>query len=196
MQQKPLSILHSIAEHYLRDGEDFAARFDLLWEHQLHKTGRVKSFVDLLMACECTLKAHVAIGRANDDPSEVYRSIRRAGHQIAPLAAGAHFLKDRTVYDSLSSRLQEFSVFVRYSLDAYETFFPFFVERKEAKIEYSKTIGDNNWVLETRALLTPLQVAANNVLSGFVNSDIEAILVHEQQMAAFMEVNAVPFKKA
>ncbi len=190
MQPKQLSILHSIAEHYLRDGQDFSSRFDLLWEEELHKTGRIKSFVDLLMACECTLKAHVALGRLNDDPKEVYRSIRKAGHQIAPLAAAAHFLEDRTSYEGLSSRLQDFSVFVRYSLDAYETFFPFFVERTEAKIDYSRTIGNNTWVLETRELLKPLQAAANDFLSGFVTNDIAAIIEHERQMKAFMEANA------
>lgn len=190
MQPKQFSILHSIAEHYLRDGEDFSFRFDLLWEEALHKTGRIKSFVDLLMASECTLKAHIALGRLKDDPKEVYRTIRKAGHQIAPLAAAAHFLEDRASYEGLSSRLQDFSVFVRYSLDAYETFFPFFVERNEAKIDYSRTIGDNTWVLETRELLRPLQAAANKALTGFVINDIAKIIEHERRMKAFMEANA------
>jgi hypothetical protein len=35
-------------------------RFDQLWEAgpPMHKMGRMKSFVDLLIGCECTLKAH------------------------------------------------------------------------------------------------------------------------------------------
>lgn len=189
MQAKPLSLLHSIAEHYLQDGQDFAARFDVLWESQLHKTGRIKSFVDLLMACECTLKSHVALGRVDEKPQEVYRTIRRAGHEIAPLAANAKFMADRTNYDELTARLQGFSVFVRYSLDAYETFFPSYAERHEAKLNYTRTIGNNAWVLETRALLEPLLVAANDALSGFVSNDIGAILEQERLMKEFMDAN-------
>ena len=189
-QVKPLSILHEIAEHYLRDGEDFAARFDLLWESQLHKTGRIKSFVDLLMASECTLKAHIALGQLEQDPQTVYRAIRKAGHQIAPLAEAATFLQDRTSYDELTRRLQIFSVFVRYSLEAYDTFFPFYVNWHEAKIDYSKTIGNNGWVLETRKILEPLQKTANDALIGWVTNDIGAIFEYERQMKEFMEANA------
>lgn len=41
--------MRSIAEHYFHDARDFAARFDVPWENQTHKTGRIKSFVDLHM---------------------------------------------------------------------------------------------------------------------------------------------------
>ena len=187
MDPKPLSILGSIAEHYTRDALDFAARFDILWENQLHKTGRIKSFVDLHMACECALKAHVALGRLNDDPKEVYTSIRRAGHQVAVLGKLAALNEDRSTYDELAARLQEFSVFFRYSLDAYETFFPSYVERHEAKLNYGKTIGNNAWVLEVRSSLDPLLHSANKATAGFVTGDIEAIITHERQMKEFMD---------
>jgi hypothetical protein len=187
VQTKPLSVLHSIAEHYHRDARDFASRFDALWEIETHKTCRIKSFVDLLMACECALKSHVALGRVTEDPTDVYITVRKASHQIASLAGAARFLKDRTVYNELSSRLQAFSVFIRYSLDAYETFFPSYVERHEAKLNYTKTIGNNLWVLEVRALLQPLLESAGEAFSGFVTDDIEAIIDHERQMKEFME---------
>ena len=143
MKTKPISILHSIAEHYAQDAQDFAERFDVLWEKQLHKTGRIKSFVDLMMACERGLKAHVALGRVSEDPTEVYQMIRRASHRIEPLAQAATFLSDRSTYDELASRLDSFSVFIRYSLDAYETFFPLLVERDALKLNYSQTVGNN-----------------------------------------------------
>lgn len=55
MNLKPMSVLHSLAEHFHRDAVDFGARFDLLWEAGplMHKMGRTKSFTDLLMGCEC-----------------------------------------------------------------------------------------------------------------------------------------------
>ncbi len=191
METKPISILHSIAEHYAQDARDFAERFDVLWEKQLHKTGRIKSFVDLMMACECGLKAHAALGRVSGDPTEVYTMIRKAGHRIGPLAEAATFLSDRSTYDELASRLDSFSVFIRYSLDAYETFFPLLVERDEAKLNYSQTVGNNRWVLEVRNLLDTLLASVSKELAGFVTDDIEQILGHERRMREFMEA----FKK-
>ena len=187
MDTKPLSVLYSIAEHYHRDAWDFASRFDVLWENQTHKTGRIKSFVDLLMGCECALKSHVILGRLSDDPKVVYSIIRKASHQIGALAQAACYLQDRSPYETLEQRLQAFSVFIRYSLDAYETFFPSYIERHEAKLNYSQTIGNNPWVLEIRALLGNLLESSSGTFSGFVTDDINAIIEHEKQMKEFME---------
>lgn len=187
VKTKPLSILYSIAEHYAQDARDFAERFDILWEKQLHKTGRIKSFVDLMMACECGLKAHVALGRVSEDPAEVYKMIRRASHRIEPLAQAATLLSDRSTYDELTSRLDSFSVFIRYSLEAYDTFFPLLVERDDAKLNYSQTVGNNRWVLEVRRLLEPLLASVSEELAGFVTDDIKEIFAHERQMQEFME---------
>lgn len=190
MKTKPVSVLRTIAKHYAIDARDFAARFDALWEdgRLMHKTGRIKSFVDLLMACECALKAHVALGRLQDNPEEVYETIRNAGHRIALLSEAAKFLDDRSSYDALSSRLDQFSVFIRYSLDAYEAFFPMMVVRDEAALNYSGTIGNNSWVLETRALLgDPILTRLNDELSGFVTDDIGAIFDNERQVKELMD---------
>lgn len=184
---RPLSILRTIAHHYTEDARDFVERFDLLWENQLHKTGRIKSFVDLLMACECVLKAHVMLGRSSDDPREVYKEIRKASHQIGPLAKAAVFLTDRSIYDELARRLDNFSVLIRYSLDAYETFFPSYIERHEAKLNYSHTIGNSPWVLEVRALIVPLLDSVSDELGGLVTDDIGAILEHERQIREFID---------
>lgn len=69
MDEKPLSVAHTLAEHFQRDALDFAARFDLLWEAGplLHKMGRTKSFVDLLMGCECALKCHCFLIRKRNN---------------------------------------------------------------------------------------------------------------------------------
>lgn len=55
LKTKPSSLLHSITEHFLNDSRDFATRFDVLWEdgRLMHKMGRTKSFMDLLMRQKC-----------------------------------------------------------------------------------------------------------------------------------------------
>lgn len=195
MLEKPSSIQYSVAEHYHRDAIDFAGRFDILWERQTHKTGRIKSFVDLLMSCECVLKSHVFLGRLENDPTDTYILIRRAGHQIAQLADKANFLENRSDYEFLKEELDDFSVFIRYSLDAYETFFPFLPENDEVKLNYSGTIGNNAWVLQVRHCLATLLDKSKSKFSGLVTSDIGAIFVHEEEMKKFMESLHKPERK-
>lgn len=178
---------YSVAEHYHRDAVDFVGRFDILWESQTHKTGRIKSFVDLLMSCECILKSHVFLGHLADNPTDTYILIRKAGHQIALLADEATFLEDRSGYDFLKKALNDFSVFIRYSLDAYEAFFPFLSENDEVTLNYSGTIGNNAWVLEVRQCLAKLLDKSKSQFSGLVTSDIGAIFVHEEEMNRFMK---------
>jgi hypothetical protein len=183
----PLSVLHTIADHYRRDARDFLERFNLLWEAQLHKTGRIKSFVDLLFACECVLKVHIILGRISDEPTAVYNDIRRLGHDVGALADAADFLKDRVKYQFVKDRLGPFSVFVRYSLDAYETFFPSAMERVDASIDHSKTIGSNPWVLECRDHVSFLLESTANEFQGFVTDDLSVLVENELRMKAFVE---------
>jgi hypothetical protein len=187
MLEKSSSIQYSVAEHYHRDAIDFAGRFDILWEIQTQKTGRIKSFVDLLMSCECVLKSHIFLSHLEDNPKDTYILIRSAGHQIAQLADKANFLEDRSDYEFLNERLNDFSVLIRYSLDAYEMFFPFLSEREEDKLNYSRTIGNNAWVLEVRQCLATLLDKSKSKFSGLVTSDICTIFAHEEEMRKFME---------
>lgn len=48
----------------------------------MHKMGRVKSFVDLLMACECSLKSHALLSMPDKTPVEAYRAVRACGHNM------------------------------------------------------------------------------------------------------------------
>lgn len=124
-------------------------------------------------------------------PRHVYRDIRSARHKISRLASAAQLMADRTNYDQLATRLHDFSVELRYSLDSYGTFFPSCTDRLDAKLNYSKTIGNNAWVLETRALLTPLLTCANDAVSGFfTDDDIDAIFEQERQMKEFIKGNS------
>ncbi len=187
MKTLPISVPHSVAQHYHRDARDFAGRFDILWESQLHKTGRIKSFVDLVMGCECALKCHIFLGQIEQDPEITYKSIRRAGHKVDELSKLAAFMHDRTIYDLFGTALAPFSVFVRYSLDAYSTFFPALTDRSNAPINYTETIGNNQWVLGLREHLDLLIQEASPEFTGIVNNDIAALFEHEEHMAAFMQ---------
>ena len=189
MDTKPLSVMHTLAEHFHRDAIDFVSRFDLLWEAGplMHKMGRTKTFIDLLMGCECALKCHGFLSHLTEQPRDVYRRIRSFGHNIANLADYATFLQDRTYYNHLKNRLATFPVFLRYSLDAYETFFPSFLDRSNAELNYSQTIGNNAWVLEIREALEGLNTSVTDQLSGFVTTDLEALFAHEKQMREFAE---------
>lgn len=188
-----ISIPHSVADHYFKDARDFAARFDTLWEDQLHKTGRIKSFVDLFMGCECALKCHVFLGRLDVDPSETYRIVRRAGHNVDKLSSLAAFLQDKSLYEEVASKLAPFSVFVRYSFDAYATFFPALIDWADAPINHSATIGNNAWVLGVRNDLDRLIESCSSQFTGIVSHDIEAIIQHELEMEEFIR-KVVPNK--
>lgn len=180
MDNKPLSVKHSIAEDYWNDARDFATRFDVLWEDQTHKTGRIKSFVDLLMSAECALKAHIFLANEQNDPKAIYERVRKAGHRIGPLADYAKFLPERSIYDTIKTQLAEFSVFLRYSLDAYDTFFPPLCD--QAQIKYSNTVGNDCWVMNVRTTVDSLINSVTCEFSGFVSMDIKDILDNEQQV--------------
>lgn len=184
-QLKPVSVSHALADYYLADARDFAARFDRLWETESHKTGRIKTFVDLLMGCECALKAHVFLCQLEEDPKTVYLRLRKAGHRIGTLADQAELLPDRGVYEHLKRELDALSVAVRYSLDAYETFFPSYADRGEAAINYGATIGNHPWVIEVRRCLGDLIDPASRVLGGVVDMDLEVLLIHEKEIQEF-----------
>ncbi|MCT8276525.1 hypothetical protein [Xanthomonas translucens] len=190
MKTLPISVQHSVAEFYHRDARDFASRFDVLWEDQLHKTGRIKSFVDLVMGCECALKSHVFLSRLDEDPDETYKLVRRAGHNSERLSILAKFLADRSLYEQVGSKLAPFSVIVRYSLDAYSTFFPVLSDWSDAPINHAATVGNNTWVLSVRHDLEQLIDSASTEFTGRVNNDIEAILQNGQELEAFMRRNA------
>lgn len=185
MKTKPASVLHSLAEHYHHDASDFLDRFDVLWESQTHKTGRIKTFVDLLMGCECELKAHAILSRLQDDAVETYKAVKAAGHRIDRIADMATFMTDRTHYDYLKDHLSGLSVFIRYSFDAYGTFFPF--DYDHADINYSKTIGNSSWALQIRDHLRRMIEASNDEFTGMVSDDISQIFDQEDQMTSFME---------
>ncbi|WP_257807013.1 hypothetical protein [Burkholderia glumae] len=188
--EQPLSILHEVGQLYAFDAQDFAERFDVLREQVTTKSGRIKSFVDLLMGFECALKAHIALAGARDnlDPTATYQKIRRGSHNIARLAGDAGLLADKAPYTEIASRLGGYSVFLRYSLDATEAFFPWYKDRDQARFNYSSTIGSEAWIEKTRSMLNPVLDTALEVVTGEVGSSaggLDDIFEHEKAMSEF-----------
>lgn len=181
---KPLSVLHTIGEHYLHDAYDFAKRFDLLKTEDLTKTGRIKRFVDLYMAIECALKCHVVLGRTGEDAKEVYNKVRGCGHNIERLSKLANFAPDRKLYKDISDEINRFSVFVRYSLEAHQVFFSFHSDGKseERWNEYSRTVSNFNWLNKVRAQLDALIESAAPEFTGIVSFDLAKIFDVESQV--------------
>lgn len=86
----------------------------------------------------------------------------------------------------MAVKVGPFSVFLRYSLDAYSTFFPALGNWPDASINHSKTIGNNEWVLNLRDELKQLMDSTSPEFNGIVNPDIDAIFQHERNMEEFM----------
>ncbi|WP_445288682.1 hypothetical protein [Variovorax atrisoli] len=102
-------LLRSIAEDFPNGARTFATRCDALWENGrlIHEMGRIKSFVDLLMAVESVLRAH-ALPSFKDKPVEgVYLAVRRSGHDLRKLASLPTNVPDHIVYERLADSLAE-----------------------------------------------------------------------------------------
>jgi hypothetical protein len=183
---KKIDLRNEIAEHYYIDALDFLSRFDALLE-DYSKTKRMKCFVDLLMGFECALKAHIFLSNSTTTVEVVYKKVRRIGHDLSQLADMSNYLVDRGLYEKAKNDLEEFNVFLRYSLDAYESFFPSYLPRESAKLNWSATLTNYPWLINVRNLLKTLIVAVSEEFFGYVTADIEVLLEAEERMRSFAE---------
>ncbi|MGV8931957.1 MAG: hypothetical protein ACOH1R_07605 [Luteimonas sp.] len=166
-----------IADHYLNDARHFLLRYSLLRLEDFNKAGRVKNFMDVVMAAECALKAHIFQAAANADPLEVYRQIRRMSHDVSRLADAATFLPDRCAYEAVKTRLGGLSIGLRYSLDMWETYFPSFGGDDMTR-QYDRTLATTEWRTQAIAevqflidvLARPPEVAVefNDLIEGIM----------------------------
>ncbi len=184
MQEYKIDLRTDIARHYFFDASDFLSRFNLLLE-DYSKTKRTKCFVDLLMGFECILKSHIVLSHPSNDMVEVYKVVRSAGHNLVKLSDLAKYSKNRDPYEKVKRELGQFSVFIRYSIDAYENFFPSFIPRGDSNFDYSSTLTNHPWLIEMRDLLKILISETNKEFCGEVTMDIGQILDTEQQMRDF-----------
>jgi hypothetical protein len=182
MDSKPSSAHHALAECYYLDALDFMGRFDVFHEKQQHKAGRIKSFIDLLMACECVLKSHCILSLQYKSIADAYKQVRSYQHNIGKLADAATLLERRDSYTEIAKKLGPFSVELRYSLDAYDAFFPIAHSNKTTKHSFSKTVGCSVWLSRVRQIVQELINAVTPEFSGLVGHDVELIWKHEKQI--------------
>ncbi len=183
MQIRKTSLRNDLAFHFFTDATDFLDRFDILYE-EYSKTKRFKCFVDLLMGFECILKSHIFLSHKSESMEAIYRLVKKTGHDLSKLADFSSYLDDAT-YKNVKDELGEYSVFIRYSLDAYEHFLPSFVGFGEGKFNYSSTMTNDAWMMKMRNLLSSLIESTATEFTGFVKMDFDSIFDDEKRLREF-----------
>lgn len=183
MQIRKTGLRNDLACHFFTDARDFLERFDILYE-EYSKTKRFKCFVDLLMGFECILKSHVFLSHKNESMEDVYRLVKRAGHNLSNLADLSCYLDD-DIYRNVKDELGEYSVFIRYSLDAYENFLPSCVGFGKGRFDYSSTMTNHTWMMKMRNLLASLIEPTVTEFTGFVEIDFDTIFDDAERMREF-----------
>ena len=187
-------IKKEIANNYRIDARDFRNRFDHLWEREPHKTGRIKSFTDLLMAFECVLKSHAVLSHKSNNPVEVYNVVRKCSHDISKLCDLASYLDDAEIYKYISSELSQFGVEIRYFMNSEASFFPFFEDWDNAPINYNKTIGNHSWVMNLREVLDNLIDPLAEEFGGLCEDTIVELLEHSEKMKKLYKDVGITFQ--
>ncbi|MDK2596919.1 hypothetical protein [Pseudoalteromonas obscura] len=115
---------------------------------------------------------------------EVYRAIKRAGHDLIKLADIAKY-SDNDSYQKVKEELGTYSVFIRYSLDAYENFLPSCIGFEKGKYDYSATMTNHAWMIEMRDLLASLIAQTSEEFTGLVEFDFEDLYGDAEKMREF-----------
>lgn len=194
MHIRKTGLRNELACHFYTDAADFLERFDLLYE-EYSKTKRFKCFVDLLMGFECILKSHIFLSHKSSNMEEVYGCVRKAGHNLNKLADLASF-SSKEVYQEIKDELSEYSVFIRYSLDAYEKFLPSSFGCGQGKFNYSQTMTNHTWMMKIRDLLNSLVSSTSDEFTGFVDFDFNKLFEEEDEMSRFAKKIGITKGKA
>ena len=184
MKIRKSGLRNNLASHFCTDASDFLERFDILYE-EYSKTKRFKCFVDLLMGFECILKSHIFLSHKSRNMEEVYRQVKRAGHDLNKLADLANFAEN-VVYQKVKEELGEYSVVIRYSLDAYENFLPSCIDFGEAKYNYSSTLTNDTWMKNMRDLLESLIQPTYKEFNGLAEFNLDSIVDDAERMRQFV----------
>ena len=176
-----------LAKHYFLDSLDLFHRFRAHWEEQPRKSSRVKSFVDLLMACECMLKSKCFMAKQHIPLIEAYKEIKTLGHNIERLATVANQTFPSEVNVRACQYFGEFSVGLRYSVDAHEYFFPMGKPTQSGRRPYSDTLGDTAWIKSASSTVEELIQWGKESFNGEVGDDIEAILNEGMELEAAIQ---------
>lgn len=178
------SLRRDMAFEYWNDARELREIFNLAWaeNERFAKTGRIKILLNLLMACECALKAHVILSHTQNDPRTIYAEVRKAGHKIEKLCQLASYMQDRSTYDAIID-LGVGGVEVRYSLNATHSFF-----RSDDTFDlYAKTMANSSWVNQLHSHLSVLIDACQDALTGEVKEDWEAWFDKEDALVDLLQ---------
>ena len=178
------SLRRDMAFEFWNDARELRDIFNLAWaeNERFSKTGRIKILLNLLLACECALKAHVILSHAENDPKTILKEVRTAGHNIENLCQLASYMQDRSTYDAIID-LGIGGVEVRYSLNATHTFF----RSKDTFDLYDKTMANSGWVNQLQSHLSVLIDACQGALTGHVEIDWEVWLKKEDAFDDLMQ---------
>lgn len=187
----PHHIRQSLSWSYHNDAREFLHRYSLLRPEDFSKSGRVKNFVDVLLAAECILKAHIFHGQSETEPLTLYREVRRLSHGIRPLANRADYLADRAAYDAVANRFDHLSVDLRYSIDMWETYFPALNNAEQVAL-YDRTVANTEWRRDAVAEVVYLVEQLSPALTRVVDVGAEELLRQELEMAAFAREARIP----
>lgn len=134
-----------IANNYFQDCEDFLHRYRLTQEHFTSlKSRRFKLFIDLRMALECALKAHVVYLQMVDlSRKDIIDKVCSYQHNISKLNELVDGSLPQTLLENLCSISRELSalhVGLRYDLDQ--------MDFRYAKEDlYYQTVGSDTWLI-------------------------------------------------
>jgi hypothetical protein len=173
-----------LAQHFFLDALDLHFRFRAHWDDQPRKSSRVKSFLDLMMACECLLKAQCIMARIPLPMIQAYAEVKALGHDIHKLSLSAEEVFPSPVHKRARQYFGFFSVGLRYSVDAHEYFFPVGGYQRTNRKSYGSTLGDTNWMHAAENVVSELIEWGKAEFNGEVEADIENILRTEEQLEA------------
>lgn len=151
-----------IADNYFHDCEDFLHRYRLTQEHFTSlKSRRFKLFVDLRMALECALKAHVVYFQmAGLSRKDIIDRLHNLGHDTSKLIGLVSDSLTQTQLEDLRSVSEEvrmLHVGLRYDLDQVD----FRVAQNDL---YYQTIGSDVWLNRLHDVITELSTLISESL--------------------------------
>ncbi|WP_143331112.1 hypothetical protein [Burkholderia aenigmatica] len=178
MDQSTAEAKREMGESFWHDARDFATRFDVLWESPLisRRSARLKCLVDLLMGCECVLKAHIFLADDDRQPSDLFQKVRTAGHDVTELVALTTASNHRSDYEILIERIGGLPVALRYSLDAERQYEGWQPDRTDKTVKLQRLLRNSQAVKDVRNALERLIVATRAQVTGYVDIDFHSIV--------------------
>lgn len=181
----PSSLSHqSLAQHYYLDSLDLMFRFCTYWERQPRRSSRVKSFIDLMMACECILKSMSLIERQNLPILDAFSEVKKFRHNITKIAMDLG-KRQHPKSDSIESARDVFGRFdvgLRYSIDSHTYFFPISGVRLSGAPTYDETLGNGAWVSQACSLVEDLLEWGKTTFGGELVVGIKEIIESEEEI--------------